>query len=96
MRLCIIAILTVLSFPAVAQGACGPRTEVIKALADEYQEVPVARGIENTGRVLEVIATSNGRTWTLIITDVHGMACVVSTGEAWESIPIIRKSGYKA
>ncbi len=73
--------------PVQAQMACGPRSEILKALHSTYAEMPVAMGLAHDGNVLEVLATKNRGTWSIIITNSNGVTCLVSGGESWEDVP---------
>ncbi|GGF71134.1 hypothetical protein GCM10011332_26410 [Terasakiella brassicae] len=73
------------AFPSVAQSLCGERVDIIDALKERYHEVPVSMGLAGNGGVVEIFASNKG-SWTIIVTKPTGVACVVSAGEAWESL----------
>ena len=77
-----------LSSPAAAQNSCGPREAVLELLTGQYDEATVAIGLATTGGVIEVLASDDGRTWTIMMTSPDGTSCVVASGEAW--IDVIR------
>ncbi len=35
------------------------------------------------GRMVEIYATDDGATWSMVITTPEGQSCVVASGEAW-------------
>ena len=73
--------------PAAGQGiACIDRDAVIEQLDRKYQEAPVAVGITNSGDLVEVLTTSDGSTWTIIVTTPQGMSCLVAAGEGWRTL----------
>ena len=76
------------AIPAVAeqQPFCSERDNVIKRLASEYSEVPVAMGLANNGGVIEVLAGKEGETWTILVTMPNGVACLIAAGQHWEAI----------
>ena len=79
--------------PTLAQGApCTDRTAVLKQLAGQYSEAPVAMGLANNGGVIELLNSHDRTTWTLIITMPDGMTCPVAAGQSWESIPVLAGS----
>ena len=51
-------------------------------LLDQYQELPVWRGIDAHGVVVELWA-SNRPTWTITMRTVAGKICIVNTGKGW-------------
>lgn len=94
------ALITALSLPAAAQQqqqqlACAKRGEVLKHLSAKYTEAPVAIGLANNGGVLEVLSSTTGASWTIIITMPDGPTCMVAAGENWEKIPQIANAGKR-
>ena len=72
--------------PAVAQTAFAPRAEVVKLLGEKYDEKPVAIGLTETGGVIEVFATRDGATWTMVLTTPNGLSSLIASGESWTPI----------
>ena len=70
--------------PAVADVICNPRSVIVEHLKKEYGEQPLMFGLNNDGRVIELFVTPNGATWTLLVTNMRGISCVVTSGETWE------------
>jgi len=68
---------------AAAASQCGPRTVIIEMLAKNFEERPVAIGLSRNGRLVEILAREDGRTWTVIATSPQGTACVLDAGEEW-------------
>ncbi|MEE8276210.1 MAG: hypothetical protein V3R75_03545 [Alphaproteobacteria bacterium] len=66
-----------------AQSATMPRAEAVKRLAETYGEAPVALGIASFGLVVEVFATADGATWTIIATTPDRMSRVIAAGRDW-------------
>jgi hypothetical protein len=76
--------------PAAAE-VCGPRSELIKRLASQYSEAPVAVGLTSGGALLEVLTSDNGATWTIMVSRPDGASCLVAAGESWQ--PLKRVAG---
>ncbi len=90
-----IAMLLVISAilgPAAAQTAqpngCTTRTEVAERLAGDYAEAPIAVGLASSGAVIEVFTSTDGSTWTIVVTRPEGTSCLVAAGEAWMTLPV--------
>lgn len=80
-------ILTVAPTAALAQsGFCGPRSTVVEDLAEKYQEAPVAIGVTSGGGLVEVLSSSDGETWTIIVSTPEGVSCLIAAGEGWRPI----------
>lgn len=74
-------------YPAQAQqpqSSCAPRERFVAHLRENYQEEPVARGITNSGSLLEVFASKGGESFTVLISLPNGMSCMAITGNSWE------------
>ncbi len=79
--LLIAIILTAL--PASAQSGALPRADVVDQLGARYAEVQKAVGVTDDGGVIEVFATDDGSTWTLVLTKPDGTSRVIAAGEIW-------------
>lgn len=86
LRLITIAFVTAMfTLPATAQPVCMERDNVLNLLASEHAETPVAVGLSNDGRVVEVAASADG-TWTVFLTNPDRISCVMASGVAWRKI----------
>jgi len=70
---------------AETQPACGPRHDVLAVLADRFKEVPVGIGLAEGGNLIELLTSTAGSTWTLIITTPKGATCILAAGEDWQT-----------
>lgn len=80
-----------LAAPAFAQGPpCGPRDQVIKELANRYNEAPRATGVGSMGGtvtiILEVFASPTG-SFTIFYTRPDGLSCLLFSGESYDEKP---------
>lgn len=65
---------------------CKPRAEMLAQLASLYGERLVSHGIaDGGGSVMEVTASKDGDTWSVIVTD-PARTCVVLYGYGFEQI----------
>ena len=81
--LLMLAAIVFLNTPAAAQSSCGPRDAVVELLGKQFAETTVAVGLASSGGVIEVMASNDGGTWTIVLTMPDGTSCVVASGEAW-------------
>jgi len=74
--------------PAAARDGCDPSLEnALKLLADEYNELPVARAINSKGWLVVITASEKKGSWTVIETDPNtGLTCLLSTGIGWQAL----------
>lgn len=72
---------------AGTQTMCGDRSDVVASLKKGYSEVPISMGLANNGSVVEVFASFNGETWTIVMTQPSGISCLMAAGEGWENLP---------
>ena len=75
-----------LASPALADVICEPRSAFVEHLKEKYDEQPLAFGLNNDGRLLELFATPDSKIWTMLITDARGISCVVTSGENWRKV----------
>ena len=79
-----LAVMLLVSTGAAAQsGFCLERDKLVEALDGKYSEKPIAAGLDNAGKLLEVFATGDGATWTMVMTAPGGTSCIVAAGEKW-------------
>ncbi|MEQ9643512.1 MAG: hypothetical protein RIM84_26065 [Alphaproteobacteria bacterium] len=83
MRL-LISILLLLAAPAAAQTPCGPRQALLDGLAESYAERVVAQALTEDGRMLELLASADGATWTALVSAADGRTCVVASGRHFD------------
>ena len=77
-----------ISRPALAQSADAglPRAALVELLGDGYAEVPVAFGLAENGGLIEVFASADGATWTMVLSMPNGLSYVVTSGESWTPV----------
>ena len=86
---CAIAIAAIpIQVQAAEPSNCAPRKQVVNHLAAKFGEEPVAIGVSDSGRLVEILADRAGGTFTVILTTPQGLSCVVLTGESWQARPI--------
>jgi hypothetical protein len=79
------AVLCLLATPAWAQGPnCADRAQVIERLAEKYGETLQSMGLRGDNGVMEIYASDETGTWTILVTRPDGIACLLAAGEMWE------------
>jgi len=79
------AVITAL--PAHA-GDCALRTQVVDRLMNDYSEQLTAGGLHGaveTAGVIEVWASPETGTFTVMRTDAAGQSCILATGTGWQA-----------
>lgn len=71
---------------AAEASACGKRSELLAHLAGRFAEEPVARGQTRDGAVVEILASIDGASFTVIRTTPDGISCLIATGSDWNSV----------
>lgn len=67
--------------PVQAQALqCADRQIVADRLTDGYSEQLIAGGLQNSRRVVEVWASPETGTFTIVMTTAEGLSCVVASG----------------
>ena len=75
-----------LATTAQAETPCLPLPQFIDGLAEKYAETPRMSGL--AGDQLLVITASEAGTWTALMVNPDGTACMVSAGEAFVIAPV--------
>ena len=71
---------------AQSQRNCGPREAVVERLASSYGETRQSVGIGSNNAMVEVFASEETGSWTILVTMPTGVTCLVASGEAFEEV----------
>ncbi|MGG7644944.1 hypothetical protein ACQ5SP_09090 [Rhodovulum sp. YNF3179] len=66
--------------------ACGDRQTVIDRLETRFGETRQSIGLGRGDRVVELFASTETGSWTIIVTRPDGVSCLLATGDAFEDI----------
>lgn len=76
---------------APAQGGekylCDQRTSVVGELSQSFKEKPVAVGLQGNGTLLEVFASKDTGSWSILLTLPSGVSCLTLVGDSFEMLP---------
>ncbi len=72
--------------PADAQSLCGAREAVVEMLGARYGETVRSIGLAGGDRIVEVFASDETGSWTILVTNVAGVACLVASGQHYEQL----------
>ncbi len=94
-----IAALIMTATPSFAAQNCGQRGAVIQQLADKYSETLKVGGLQKVQGaqvLMEIWASPETGTFTVLLTKPDGAACIVAAGTDWfevEPIPVEDEAG---
>lgn len=71
---------------AQSQRNCGPRAAVVKQLADGYGETRQSIGLGSNNAMVEVFASTQTGSWTILVTTPSGVSCLVASGQSFEQV----------
>ncbi len=69
---------------AQTRTACAERDAVVARLADRYGETLQSIGLQSNSAVVEVYASADTGTWTILMTRPDGISCLIASGESWQ------------
>ena len=72
--------------PPAAAMPCAPRADLVDRLTAQFDETLTATGLQNARSLIEVWASLDGRSFTILISHPNGISCVVSAGKNWTTI----------
>src|ERR671919_860797 len=71
---------------ARADSACASHEAVSKQLEQRHAEVPVAMGLAASGKLLQVFASADGASWTVVLIEPDGTNCIAASGRYWQTV----------
>jgi hypothetical protein len=74
--------------PARAQMVCGKRADIISQLSEKYGETRRSMGLAAGRGVVELYASEETGSWTILMTSPQGIACMMAAGQAFEVEPV--------
>jgi hypothetical protein len=80
------SLLTAAAARASDVPACGPRAQLVQAMKQMFDERPRATGLISTNELFELFVSPAG-TWTILVTNPHGVSCIAAAGDNWEPKP---------
>ena len=84
-----LAAISLASIAGIAEAApqCSSHDKIADALGNKFKETRRVMGVVNSTAVMEIFMSPQG-TWTVVVTDTRGMACIIATGQDWQEVPI--------
>jgi len=85
----LLAILMIVPTATEAQVGCVQRDELVRFLAEKYNEKQTAVGLEAAGgksRMVEIFVSSTTGSFTILLSYPNGLSCVAASGEGWRQI----------
>ncbi len=80
------ALLSATTLPAQAAQHCAARDHVIARLDTGYGETRQSWGLAANNSVIEVYASDETGTWTILVTTAQGVSCILASGQAYENM----------
>lgn len=65
---------------------CASREKIITTLANRFGETRQSIGLGANNAVIEIFASDQTGTWTIIVTMASGKTCLVASGQAYEQV----------
>lgn len=73
---------------AQAQIPCGPRTALVEVLTEIRGEQRVAGGLQNSQRMIEIWASAETGSFSILLTFASGSSCLLGTGTHFTILPV--------
>ena len=71
---------------AQQRQSCADRAIVVARLHDQYGESRQSIGLGQNNAVMEVFASPDTGTWTILVSLPSGQSCLVASGQSWERL----------
>lgn len=82
--LAVCAVQAVAASRSPADAACQDYRELRRQLAERYLEHPVSTALAADGTLVQVFASKERLTWTMLGVSPRGPGCLLATGRAWQ------------
>lgn len=71
---------------AAAAQYCGPHKVITGNLTTKYGETRTAIGLQSNQKLIELYNSDANGTWSIVVTDAKGNACLVAAGKDWMDV----------
>lgn len=68
------------------QASCAKRDMIVERLASKYGEQRQSAGLNQNNGMVEVFASDETGTWTILVTMPNGISCLMAAGKAWQGV----------
>lgn len=65
---------------------CAPRQVIVQKLTQEFGESRRGLGLIRQTAVMEVFASEDSGSWTIIVTRSNGITCLIAAGQGYEAL----------
>lgn len=72
---------------AQTQSPCAERNQLVLRLEERYGETLQSMGLNQNNSLLEVYASEETGTWTILMTRPDGLSCLIAAGQMWDGTP---------
>lgn len=83
--------LSALAAPALAAQTCGARDLIVDRLKMKYHESHRASGLGTDTKMVEIWASPESGSWTILITQADGQSCIAAAGQNWLELDEAKK-----
>ncbi|ALF02069.1 MULTISPECIES: hypothetical protein [Salipiger] len=83
--ICALIAFCLVATAALAQP-CFPRDDVLARLTKGYGEAPRAMGLTKGGALMEMFASDDSGTWSIVVTLPSGLTCLLDAGSHFQPI----------
>jgi len=86
-----LALALVLLIPAEAGAqVCGDRGDMVQKLNIDYGETRKSMGLTENNHIIEIYASEETGSWTILTTSPQGLTCLMSAGDAYQQDPPVQ------
>ena len=67
--------------------SCMLSGELASFLREQFEEIPMTRGVSDDGVLVTMFAAKAAGTWTIALTAPAGVSCILAAGTGFELMP---------
>lgn len=72
---------------ASGQIPCHDYQTIVETLDQRYGETPSSLGLQTNGNMLQIFASPESGSWTILSVAPSGIGCIIAAGRHWQSAP---------
>lgn len=69
-----------------AASRCGAHATIVETLTKKYGETEHGIGLVSDQGVMQIFVSQEKGTWTILMTNAQGKACMMAAGKGWEDL----------
>ena len=94
-KIAVVCLVFFVATSEVSALSCADRKGVVSKLSEKYKEDKKWVGMKDDEHVIELWASNETGTWTILVSDVKHKTCIVASGQNWIDLESFNYLGFE-